>query len=211
MARRVAEWEEAGKSPSLRFVGIYRESFVGPAAGVEQRDMCSRRRTGPTRYPGCRTPAACEPGWSGAGRTGGCQARYRTPATNSPFVAGRMQRHAAAVAGHDCRASVSPLTLTWSARPTSRHTAPCRRRPASSPSTCQGSIACRSSSTTPRMRYVADQREAELEVRGEPFVLERHSRASRSRSSTSRKSCCDEMRQHEPVVQLGAPADQRLV
>ena len=43
----------------------------------------------------------------------------------------------------------------------------------SSPRTCQGSIACRSSRTIAVQRDRADQREAELEVRREPVALER--------------------------------------
>ena len=34
MTRSVTEWEEAGKSPSFRFVRIYRESFMIPSPWV---------------------------------------------------------------------------------------------------------------------------------------------------------------------------------
>ena len=59
----------------------------------EQHDMNSRRRNGPTTYPGCRTPGGCEPGSSDAGRKAAampCTARRRRIPLQRPWdAAGR--------------------------------------------------------------------------------------------------------------------------
>ena len=88
------------------------------------------------------------------------------------------------------RSAVRPVTLHLRvARATNRRSAPCRRPAGSSPSTCHGSSARRSSSSMPRVATLADAREAELEVRREPLARRRRSRRRARSSSTSRKSC----------------------
>ena len=79
----------------------------------------------------------------------------------------------------------------------------------SSPSTCHGSSAWRSSSSTPRWAIVADAREAELEMRREPLGLEAVARHAEIGEHVA-EVLPDEVRQHEIVVQPRAPAAQRL-
>ena len=111
----------------------------------------------------------------GCSADAGCQARKRTPATNLAERAGRMQRQGAAVAGDDIAvAGHAPLHLAPARAPaTNPHSAPCRRPRLSSPSTCQGSSAWRSSRSHAAVLDVADQREAEFEMRREPVGFDR--------------------------------------
>ena len=112
----------------------------------------------------------------------------------------------AAARGGRCRRRraarpVMPLTLTCSRSTRRIDVARRAAAPASSPSTCQGSIACRSSSVDAVVGHLAEQREAELEVRREPLRLEAASPASLQLAEHFREILRDEVRQHEAVVQ----------
>ena len=67
----------------------------------------------------------------------------------------------------------------------------------------------RSSTFTSALRDVADAREAELEVRREPLRLERIAAVAQIVDDVA-EILPDEVRQHEAVVHLRAPAHQRL-
>ena len=126
-ARRTAPARRA-----LGLVGVHREVVVAAAArmgdvvraaaeralGPRVDDVEDQRRV----HGDGRMQAA-----TAAARRGSARRR-----TNSPSRAGRLQRHAPAVAGDDVSARPTrPLAPSpAAARPTSRRSAPCRRRPA---------------------------------------------------------------------------------
>jgi hypothetical protein len=76
-----------------------------------------------------------------------------------------------------------------------------------SPSTCQGSSACRISSFTPSNETSPQNGEAELELRLEPFRPDLEAVAAEIGDHVE-EVLPDEMRQHEAIVQRGAPAGQ---
>ena len=126
----------------------------------------------------------------------------------------RCGRSAAAAAAGRCTSprsdrGVSPVTSTCSRssdESTNRAVPP---RAPSSPSTCHGSSACRS------VRWIAraDSSPATGKRNSKCGANQRRPRRSRLVASSSSDIVevePDEIRQHEPVVQLGAPARQRL-
>ena len=120
---------------------------------------------------------------------------------------GRRQRHRAAVAGQH-EAFLDPAGHRACTRSTELSTKRAVPPPAgSSPSTCQGSSAWRSSSVGAAQRDLADAREAELEVRREPGRVEAVAVAAQFLQHIG-EILRDKMRQQEVVVDAGAPVHQ---
>jgi len=111
-----------------------------------------------------------------------------TPLATNSLSAGRMQRDAAGRCGDAWRGSIKPRHLHLDALDRGIDIAAVPADTVSSPRTCHGSIACRSS-VGPFARNLAQERKAKLEVRREPFVLERIARAAQLFQHVA-ESCC---------------------
>jgi hypothetical protein len=118
-----------------------------------------------------------------------------------------VERDQDAVAGDDVALGREPrVSFTWrrSTEESTNRTVP---PTFSSPITCQGSRAWRSSSSISRQRTRPSTGKPELEVGGEPALLERQAPAPQVGDDLGDVGL-EEMRQHEAVVQLGAPAGE---
>ena len=207
--RGVAEGEEPRRPPALGLAGVDRERLVRPPAGVRRRGTCSRRATAArSRCRAGRTPAARGPGSSGAGST----------AAATPGSARRRRTRRSSPVG--CSGTRRPLQVTTCrgvGQPAHLHLQPLDRRIDVAGRAAAGRLLAEDVPRLDRLRSsrldaaVRDRRRAagsgtRSAARTTPGRA--GSRACRSSSSTSREVLRDEVRQHEPVVQLGAPADQ---
>ena len=146
----------------------------------------------------------------GCRQFGGCQARYRTPATNWPFVPVGCSGTRCPLQVTTCRESTIPFTSTCILS-TRRIDIARRRRPERAPHPVRSTA--RSPGAIPvRCRDVRWSRNEGSEIRN----------AARTIRVLERIACfiqfvddifhilADEMRQHETVVNLGAPSHQIL-
>src|SRR5215467_11840421 len=147
-SRRIAEILETRQAPRLRFIRVDRQRLVVASAGMGNViDAAAERAAAP----------AIEnvEGERGVDIDGRVQRRRQLPRLEAHAgdvfagAAGCRQRNEPSVAGDGVAAGIKPSTFTCSRsteESTKRAVTPAV---ASSPSTCQGSSACRNSSLTP--------------------------------------------------------------
>ncbi len=200
--------EEAREAPALGLECVDRET----CRSCDRRD--GRRGTG-SRRPSAAShvsdeierQAANAPRWWGAVQLDGCQARYRTPATILADAPGGAQRQRATVAGHGIAIGRQAGHL---------HLHALDRRVDVANGTARRALLAHHVPRLERMTHfeldaarleVAVLRKAELEVRREPRAVDGKAGRRLLREDVV-EILLDEVRQHEAIVQLGAPARQ---
>ena len=140
---------EPRQPPRLRLIGIDRKSLVVAATWMGDMIDAAAERAAVPEVEKVERQRRMRRLSSDAGPDGGFQALKRTPATASPNVAGRRHRQLRPLQVTTWRPGTRPVAFTCSrsTEESTKRTVP----PAtpSSPSTCHGSSACRSSSVTP--------------------------------------------------------------
>ncbi len=200
--------EKSGCTAAFCFVRIHRESIETASARDAIRARCNRRSSANSTYRSDRTPAArARRSWdanrSAAARRGSERRRQTRPACPSDAAA-----HGGRCRLSTWRGSVMPRTLTCSRSTDESTYRAVPPPPASSPSTCHGSMACRNSISMLRCVTCAKNWEAEFEVRREPILLDREAGCLQFLEHFL-KILRHEVRQHESIVQRRAPAHQR--
>ncbi len=200
----MAERDEAGKAPTFGLVGVDRKTLVGEPPRV--RDMVG---TAPQRTLGPRVDKVEDQ--RRMNRDGRMEAGGRLPGaipdTRDGFTldAGGMQRHPAAVAHHN----VAPIDLTGDADLESFDRtvditggSPAARLFAQHMPGLQGLTQLKGDAA---LDDFAIKRKAKIDVGGEPGLFNGISSIPKFGQHVAKVEL-NEVRQHEAVVQLGAPA-----